>query len=402
MKNLNNAGFKVVMIIYIFIIAPPYIFSVLPEYSTPISVLNKVAFLISFAIVAYYFSKRRPSRIIILSIAFTLWIAFCDLLNNNSGIPAVINEMIKIIGLSCVIELTYNSPKFDIAFNKWADYFFIISVVNLASQLVKSDGIIYLREKSWQPYFVIGSANRFVFFYIIAFVINCIYVFHINQKNIGRLVLLSAIIVASFIIAGNSTTGFIVSLILISPLLLQNKFIKAFLLKHFRGLVLTGILFMAYIVLGGWNSSLVQNLVNSIGESSSFTERGEIWTNAIKLILENGLIFGSGSQNTQFSLYNGLMRSTHNTFLQVTIYGGIIALILFVIIIVVTFKNINYCKYKKTDIMQYIVVAMISIVISFSFEQYPFYLGFFIIATYCNCEYLLLNEGDKYKNEDSL
>jgi O-antigen ligase len=132
------------------------------------------------------------------------------------------------------------------------------------------------------------------------------------------------------------------------------------------------------IVFDGWKSKWLLDLLDQyLNENISFVERGTIWKNAVQNIVV-APIFGYGTGAVQISQdMEGISRSAHNNYLQLTIFGGVPALILYFILIFNSLK-IRVDKHKQ----KYFYDAMVVIaffLLAYMFEQNPFYVGFYVM-----------------------
>ncbi len=365
------------MLIYAFMVYPPYILSLLPEWNSFYTNVGKMAFYFGVILLFIRLLNGRIPKIFLAILGFTGWLLLCDLLNGISGLPPALFEMVKILGVVCAISILYKNGKELVFFDSWSLYFDILVVTNLISLFACPNGIVYDKSIGWQPYFVIGNANRYVFTFIIDFYLNAIRTLKEKNKIGLKLYILCVVYIVSSIKGGLSTTALFISVLLFVALALNNEKIQYLAKKYIKyivGIVITLVLCM---VGGLWRTEFVQETLKEItGETLSFLERGYIWSNAVKLIGQSP-IFGHGSVVSSYALgYGGAYRSSHNTFLQLMIYGGIPTILVFFYCIFKTIKT--SIRGLRKDLSYISTICVLLIILCFAFEQYPFYIGIFI------------------------
>ena len=148
------------------------------------------------------------------------------------------------------------------------------------------------------------------------------------------------------------------------------------------------------IAFDGWNNKYILDIINKISSDGidSFKERGFIWNNSIALIKKSPLI-GWGTKTLRLVVdTHNIERSAHNTFLQLALFGGIPALIGFIIVIHNMYKNFKISK----NVELYFLISFFSLyLIVFLVEQNPFYIGFYALIAFSNILYKELLNGGK-------
>ena len=378
------------LLLYAIVIYPPYIMSLLPQWSSLYTNLSKAAFYSGVVLIAIGLLRRKISKIYFSIVLFTVWLFFCDMMNGLGGMPPALFEMVKILGVCSLLKILYRYKYEEVFFDVWGIYYFLIVTINCITLFVYPNGIVFDKSIGWQPYYFIGNANRYAFVFIFAFFINAIYCIR-KEKFSFRIYALTVVCVVSSIKSGLSSTALIVSLALLITLLLNNEFIRTLALKYIKYIIIITISLVLLMVGGGWKTHIFQETLKELtGETLSFLERGYIWSNAVKLIMESP-IWGHGSFIASYSFgYAGALRSSHNTFLQLMIYGGIPTFIILMYLIFMTLK-VSIKKLSKQ--MGYInLVCILIILLCFAFEQYPFYIGIFVVMAVADLEARRLTE----------
>src|SRR5699024_9768723 len=125
--------YKILMLIYAFMVYPPYILSLLPEWNSFYTNVGKMAFYFGVILLFIRLLNGRIPKIFFAILGFTGWLFLCDLFNGISGLPPALFEMVKIFGVVCVISILYKNGKELVFFDSWSLYFDILVVTNLIS-----------------------------------------------------------------------------------------------------------------------------------------------------------------------------------------------------------------------------------------------------------------------------
>lgn len=377
--------------IWVTVYFPPMIFSVWPQ----LAMLNKfyryLSLTVSICIILrnlLIIGKKVRVNIVILQ-AFLLWLLLCTIVSDLNGVGSLILSEINIYALYLYISDAKCLKKERIFLWILSLYLVCLCLGNFCSQIIYgSKGIYRDYTLSWQEYFVCGNGNSFIFPYLMCLGVLSLYQLFAYHRLKIKYSWIYIVLLYSMSLA-NSSTGFMVVLFFDIICIFSIKAIREFVNKHIRiilFIVLT--LTLWFLVFSGWKSDYVQNFIyDFVGESTSYLARGYIWNNAINMIALSP-IFGYGTANVSL-VYNslGILSSAHNSFLQVALYGGVPALILFVVLIyrAVSFKskkmaNIHNSQ-SNTDIIRYFTIAIIGLfVVVFMFEQNPLSLYFFFFV----------------------
>lgn len=375
MKLRINFWVGIYFILGLFYI-PPAIISLWPKLDTVNSILNYTSEILSLIMICIFFIKKSKINVWQITIVLTLgWLLLCDLFCNDfSAFRSLLLNSLHLLGYIIIISMTYSKGRESAYLSGTSAYCAMICILNIVTQLCFQDGIYYVWDKSWQPFFLCGNANSFVFFYI--FSIGILVQNDIQKKGRIRLltIIMNGITLASNIIGG-TTTGTVILLLYFIFLLIQNNTFINFVTHYYKQLLLiASIIAVWFFVLDGWSSKgiikLVQNLFN---EDISYYQRGAIWLSAVSNIAGSPLVgYGTGTANLNADL-DGILRSAHNSFLQVALYGGLIALTLYVSIIYISVRKIKNIHNNR---VYFAFLTIVLYLIAFMFEQNPLYIGY--------------------------
>lgn len=160
------------------------------------------------------------------------------------------------------------------------------------------------------------------------------------KKNLNVAFALMICLVTA-ILSGSTTATFCTLFVILVPV-----FIKL-LNKHSAfdkpiTWILSYLLIFVFVVLGGYNS-IFNTIVGSWTGKQGFTGRIFLWDKAINLIAKSPVI-GYGRQIQNYISAWGGDFSSHNVILEMMLQGGLIAVFLWILCIIVSTKNVRLCN----------------------------------------------------------
>lgn len=387
----------IISLVVIFLYLPPLIISVDPARDFTDKVIRICAGIISVTQIILYLSNLRNIKKtypIIIGLLFGI-IEYSNMKNGYSfeRTASFVIDSLNIIGLTCLLV---NINKYN-RLNDFLDCFVVyssaISISNLFTQIFNyGTGLYHNFKISWQPYYLCGNANAFVFFYTVTLAILYAQAEKSGRYNLRLYGYFINICMIYSAILGHTTTGTVCALLfLILNILSDTKIIEIIIKHSFLIFIVFALIVVWFIALRGWNEEFVKTCVEKlVHERRNLLTRGEIWDFSMKLIKKKPQL-GYGSMNSQlsFSKTAGIRRSAHNTYLQITLYGGFMALAVYLVLISISICKIAYCNAKGKK--QYILAFFIFL-LSYVFEQNPFYIGFYMLLALMYLE----AEGFKY------
>lgn len=381
-------------IILSFIFMPPMIISVWPKTLMLSTAIEYIAIIESVIIIIIELSKARKSNVWISILFFMLWMLICNFINwSLEGLIHYFKIFIPLVGYVTLIHRCFRRNEENAFLTGSSIYYVIICILNLISQLIFTEGIYHDYSVSWQGYYICGNGNSFIFFYLISaavLIFNSIY----KRKKISLFVVTFEIMLVYSMTLADSSTGLVVCLLLFIFTNTLTKWAVKLLKTYYKFLLLIVVPFIIWFLgFDGWNNQWIKEIIYKyIGESASFIARGTIWNNAINNFLKNP-IWGYGTENVLVSVdANGIARSAHNTYLQILLYGGILAFILFINVLI---KGLRCLRDKNIFGTQYFILIIFLYLIVFLFEQNPFYMGFYAIIMIAYCFVFYGNKIDK-------
>lgn len=370
-----------------FIYLPPQIIFLDPRMALVKNFINIISIVLTFLIISLYIvQKKHISKKNLMVLLFFLWFFFSNLFMDFWGNSSYIRTIFPTLGYLFLMNDVVRGIDYHIFIKSTYIYCFLICALNLTSQIYYgSEGIYHNWLVSWQPYYICGNGNYFVFFYLYSFFITIQYELIGGYENKKRSIIILVIMLFSMLLA-DSSTGLISVIFALVVRFFGHKNIVEFLRKHIKGLVSVFLIIVIwFIVFKGWNNVFILNFANDVlGENSSFLERGLIWENAINTVI-NSPLFGYGTNAVEIARdFSGNLRSAHNNYIQIAVYGGIIALLFYIGILVSFFKSVAK---NKNQMFAFSGLIIIIYCIAYLFEQNPFYIGFYAIIFFVNSKF---------------
>lgn len=119
-------------------------------------------------------------------------------------------------------------------------------------------------------------------------------------------------------------------------LVYKRNFVAKYIIKY--GFLITSFL-NVLLVAGGTLGFLDYIMINILGESGDLDGRRQIWTLVLARFSKRPLMgYGMGS-DIVFNVWQKDNASAHNYFLSILIYGGIIAMMIYLLLIVLFYKK---------------------------------------------------------------
>lgn len=321
-----------------------------------------------FAIVAGYFGFIFIGGVYfgVEGISLSPMLAFCRLL--SFALMAMIAKKLEVFG-------------------RWLNllkhYCWVLLIANLFSQLLFPQGIMTphaTEEISWQPLYFLCNSNYFVFYYIFFVAIATCESFYVGKKISASVLVMLVLEVFSYVLCGAyymSATGIILVVLMLLIVLFERFTGLLGCLTHELIAPCLIVFILAVVVFSGHGHFLGVPFELLGINSDTLLSRVDLWSDALASASDSPII-GHGSFLAEFSEENGHAKTSHNNYVQILYYGGIVALAFFVAVVLYSFANIKSGKHILRSI-QYLRVFLVLYLIIFFVEQNPFCMLFFYL-----------------------
>ncbi|CEP47884.1 Lipid A core--O-antigen ligase-like protein [[Clostridium] sordellii] len=305
-------------------------------------------------LISTYIFYKYINKFSIILIIFTFINIFSSFVNRNISIGIIYSSFVL---LSTCIYISYLS-KYDfkeLITGMYYMYSFII-IANFLSMTLYPDGIS--QKDGIFPIYLLGGKNAIQMILLPSIYIIYLYSYTIYEKMkiIPFIVILISVISMYMSESGTGVTVSIASMIF----LLMYKKIN---LKGKTYILIYILIFFSIVVFRLQEVLFKEFIVDILHKDITLTGRVYIWDLVLKNIKMIGLI-GLGRGNT-FILDNFYLRvnETHNGFLEVFLYSGIIGLTIFLIMVWMIIKKLDkfygiHSKILSFGIFTYMIIGI--------------------------------------------
>lgn len=347
-----------------------------PRYFETNTMVHRVYTIILFFSAAYLcicYLKNKAALKLVTAIVMLLqaWILVSTIINHGL-INSTVFKLMKLFVLCLTIDLYSNdiSRLIKCLMLHFEIYVYsnFISVIMFPNGLISRQSIAY--EGSATAEWVLGWHHYFKVWFMPALLIAWLYRDYYKKSKRCYILTLVIIVTESFWGASTGLTGVIFYL-----LLLLIPWIKK-VLTPIRAAVLAGFLIISIVFVQRYNylSFILRDLYS---DNLTFSGRVTIWRAAINAFERSPLIgYGVRAGTTDIVNILGVgawATHCHNQILQIMFEGGVIALILFLILVTVNIKCcIKAWKIENTNVSRICLYALFVYLIIGITEQYEY------------------------------
>lgn len=404
-QNLCNKriNFKKMLIgffwcLIIFSFFKPVCLSFLSNFVIIDKIYDVTRIIFSLFIIVYSFIKLKyVTKTIFLLICFELILVMSTMLSNGN-LMAILVQSVSILSMCILLDYFIQKDRTEI-FKYFFIVLFLLVIIDFVFDLLYPSGL-GLDDVYWTPYYFLASKNGYAKYYIPLIIFSAL-TYKNENKKLGLLFYISIIIMIYKTIRLESTTT-LLGVIISTILLLINQFKTKIAINISKVLIISSIIITFILCFLGLNSFFNDILSKFVSEDklSNFIAREEIWEQAVKMFL-NRPFYGYGYPNDGgFINYHGKQMYSHNGILEILLYGGILALFMFIFLLIKSFS----IKNKRFEILSspFIIglatffVMMIDETYISSISFYLFIVGF---ASLNNKQHFLLLMENSYASK---
>lgn len=394
--NANEISYYMLGIIIMFTFFPPLFLEKIPSYVIYGLILKYIRFILCVWVIFCFFIKRRIFYGDYIKYAFFMcsWIEMSNIANgmgNNKMIAffQFVSPAINILGMYYIVKKYTLNDGLNVLLISGCIYSSFVCIANFISQLILKDGLYHDYAESNQAIYVCGNDNSFVFFYL--FSAGCFVLYSLFcYEKVKTFALFYCVFLEISMLLADSTTGVAIMLGLNLVIIFSCKELIYIIRRSSKLIMCIAITLLVWILwFRGWDSDIIHYLVYEItNEDMNFTSRGILWAGAVNLIMSAPLLGYGTFDNKLVSDLFGTMKSAHNTYLQILLFGGAPALAFFLGLVVRFYRTMTV----KIKTNFFLVVLVSLYLVTFIFEQNPFCLElyFFLSLGFVTHKYNLL------------
>lgn len=366
-----------------------HIISTIPVLDTITDTLKIVIFLIiSVKCISKRIRMTREEIALLLIFGITL---LCTIFNGGD-FSYVIIRFLPIIMI--VLYLDINAHRIEELFGNIYISSSALIMINAISMVLYPEGI-YTESYGHVKYWIIGQKQDFVTVFIIFLFLALWY----SRKKKKRIVTVFTVIAMGISFVIDTSFGlFLVSTSMIIMYLINKRLNvtgKMYLLVYLI-LEITVVSISTSFQIGGILSSLLEVITfNGSGVTKLYTmiQRFDFWNLALKNIASSP-IFGIGFESSS------VVSSYHNMLLDITVCGGVVCLIAYLIILFYAYKRLDKFKTSESMLLR-ITIFSVSILSLTETVYFPFVFVLFFLPSKMKNVYLV-NEQSNVKNRGVL
>lgn len=350
-----------------------------------------VSFLIMFDFIISSYPKIKINSMLINIFLFEIWILIITIIFNGNIFRGFINVVSNVVFSMYIIKSFLKSKNKTVKVFK--NCIFTLVLLQLITEILYPYGMfadLYFANQYNALYFVTIDNGTTILVCLCLFLVNLSYMIDFdNNKNKVKLIFQNFLCLLTAYFSHSSTAIICTILMIIFLKLLKSKKNKYFEYGKFWILLYFCI---TYILVS--NNAFINKIFQLLTGKVGFTGRTILWTRAIEII-KNSPIIGYGiGMSDHLNIWGGYY-SSHNTILEILLEGGIIALLIWIILILQALKCIK--KNQNYIIKRMLLVAILVFLITFLMESNVHSIYFFSIIAIINAFYL-----EQFKNKESL
>lgn len=328
------------------------------------TILNLMRILLFCVLINNYFFNNSLPKVLWFGILLQLVYMFSGILNSNMTVSFWFHFINRIgIMLFAYGGIKENAKKF---LKCGRNFHLILLIVNIL-YMIFAQGI----KMSIGEVYPLGLRINFTNYVYLAILFAVIYDNYVLGKWISKVtvvVIILGILNLTYKMVATGLIGMIIALIF---------FVLFFVLKpkkYWPFFLMPIIAFFSIVVYQNTKSGYLIDFLDLFGKDLTFNNRIYIWESALEAI-KNKSILGYGTADLFVDAVNGY-HPAHNEILNVLLYGGIIALILFVLL---HFAVIKSNEGKTSFLTAFFMGTLISICFMMITEIQSTYNGFYLI-----------------------
>lgn len=372
-KMLNN---PILLVLLLF----PYFKPASLEYIAPVwdhifDILRIFPFIIGLGMYIY---NRKISKFILIIILYELSLFLSTFINNGNYLRLIVSCG-TVISFCMLTELCIKQNS-KLYFNCIFFIYIFLVIINFIVLIIYPNGIAVTDYYYYNCNFL-AIDNQLAPILIPAMALLCVYSAFYNKKMTISAAILILCISATMIITW-SATGVVGWFIMIMYIMFIYK-------SKFTGLVNIKLLYLTFLALQICLVFLrIQEvfsfiIVDILGKNIFFTGRTEIWDLSYILIKKSPIIGYGVYEGYGLTFWHNKFYYSHNAILEVMLQGGVISLILFAILFIVS--GISLYKFRDNYISGIITAAIFSMLVTMLMEAYINHIWIYGLLTIAAC-----------------
>lgn len=336
-----------------------YIF---PEGETLLNILRIVAAIIAVILYTKYIVLKKKKKWFCFFCCLWQFAFAISTLINGKDIRILMVQATTIITFCMLVEVCIHENA-QIFFYSLFYLLFVFIIINFILLIQYPNGIA-VAEYYYYPVNFLGIDNLLSPILIIAIVCSFLFMWYGGNKVLAYILSIVSLVTA---IITWSATGIVSMIALILLLIFTCELLWRKVLNPFWTYI--GIMIINIMIIFMNIQTLFANFITGfLGKNLSLSGRTEMWKQAVNMISQRWLLGYGNSTGHGFVFWRGKFYYTHNGILEILMQGGIIALTLFVVMIVV--QAMKLYKYRTNRVEAVLLAGSIANMVGLLAEAY--------------------------------
>lgn len=317
------------------------------------------------------------------TLCFTVFIGVLGIITflNENPVSTIVGTYIRLIVFIVIIWMGMRKDS-EGTLRAVKNVLGVLVLFNFITLIVAPNGLFQLhREASeWYEYdvsiWLLGNKNAMMNWLIPANFLAQIDYAMFQRKNRWNIIVIATTALTA-VLAKSSTT--LITIGIMSLVFVFGRRMEVLFSKIKTKMIIVLYLLLQLLLFTTNELGIFQIVAAVFGKDASFTGRTTAWSEGIKLILANPIIgYGHITEEKARSLLGAYaFVNAHNTLLNTVIIGGVIAGVLYLILIWKSTKKIDFIK--NTTVAAILKVTVVGMLLQASFEAYTETATFWVV-----------------------
>lgn len=317
------------------------------------------------------------------TLCFTVFIGVLGIITflNENPVSTIVGPYIRLIAFIVIIWMGMRKDS-EGTLRAVKNVLGVLVLFNFITLIVAPNGLFQLHREvsAWYEYdvsiWLFGNKNAMMNWLIPANFLAQIDYAMFQRKNRWNIIVIATTVLTA-VLAKSSTT--LITIGIMSLVFVFGRRMELLFSKIKTKMIIVLYLLLQLLLFTTNELGIFQIVAAAFGKDASFTGRTTAWSEGIKLILVNPIIgYGHITEEKARSLLGAYaFVNAHNTLLNTVIIGGVIAGVLYLILIWKSTKKIDFIK--NTTVAAILKVTVVGMLLQASFEAYTETVTFWVV-----------------------
>ncbi len=335
---------------------------ILPEWEDSLNILRIVAAIIAVILYIKYIVLKKEKVWFCLFLCLWQTVFFISTLVNEKDIYTLIIQVVSIATFCMLTEVCIRENA-KVFFSSLFYLLFMLIGINFVLLLQYPKGIAVV-EYYYYPVNFLGIDNLLSPILIMSMVCSFLFMWYGGNKILAYILNIVSMLTAAIMW---SATGIVCMMVFILLLLFTCRIFWRKILNPlwtYTGIIAVNIM----IIFMNIQNFFVSFITEFLGKNLTLSGRVEMWKQAVNMIKQKWLLGYGISNGHGYIFWRGKFYYTHNGILEVLIQGGILALVMFIMMIAA--QTINLYKYRANKVEAVLLAGNMANMVGLLAEAY--------------------------------